>query len=208
MLTAILLVIWSLGLLVFVSMIPTSVSDTVTPCDAIVVLTGGRERLKTAVQLWRADRESWLFISGVFPNTPVAALFPEVATDEGALQKRLVVGRLAGDTVGNAVETAIWVREHNIRSIRLVTSAYHMPRSLIEFKAILPTGVRIIPNPVFSSTIAREGWWYHGGTLGLFAAEYSKYLVARVWQGLPDTGRSEAVSAPSASPSSGTAEER
>lgn len=198
-----LFVVWLVGLLAFVSIIPSSVDDTATHCDAIVVLTGGRDRLKMAVQLWRADRESWLFISGVFPNTPVAALFPEVAADEGALQKRLVVGRLAGDTVGNAVETAIWVREHNIHSIRLVTSAYHMPRSLIEFQAILPADVKVIPNPVFSATIAREGWWYHEGTLGLFAAEYSKYLIARLWQGLPDTVRSEVVPSPS-----GAAEER
>lgn len=188
-LTGTLAALWLAGLLAFVSIIPDQVDDPTLHTDAIVVLTGGSERLKTAVDLLRAGTGDVLFVSGVFPDTSVTAILHEAgatAADE-ALRPRIVIGRMAGDTVGNAVETAIWVKTQNIHSIRLVTSAYHMPRSMLEFAAVLPPDVAVIAHPVFAPSVARDGWWHHPGTLALFSAEYTKYLLARLRQGLPDT---------------------
>jgi uncharacterized SAM-binding protein YcdF (DUF218 family) len=48
------------------------------------------------------------------------------------------LGYDAIDTVGNALETAKWVRAHNYRRVLVVTSNYHMPRSLLELHRIDP----------------------------------------------------------------------
>ena len=41
-------------------------------------------------------------------------------------------------TRGNAAETAEWARAHQVRSLIVVTSAYHMPRALAELGRDLP----------------------------------------------------------------------
>ena len=43
-----------------------------------------------------------------------------------------MLGREADNTHGNARETAGWMRGEGYRSLRLVTSWYHMRRSLLE----------------------------------------------------------------------------
>ena len=63
--------------------------------------------------------------------------------------------------------------------MRLVTAAYHMPRSLIEFRNTMPD-VQIITHPVFPSQVKLDAWWRWPGTAGLIFVEYSKYLVARI----------------------------
>jgi uncharacterized SAM-binding protein YcdF (DUF218 family) len=69
------------------------------------------------------------------------------------------------------------MREQGLRSLRLVTAAYHMPRSLLEFHRVLP-GTEIVPHPVFPEHVKQRSWWRWPGSASLFASEYSKYLVA------------------------------
>ena len=85
------------------------------------------------------------------------------------------LGFTAIDTVGNGVETADWARVHGYRSLRLVTSAYHMPRARAELAARVDRGVTILPDPVTDPQ-----------TPGSLAREYSKMLVRRplLWAGL------------------------
>ncbi len=194
--TLLTLVVWAFGLVVFVARLPDSPAAFPLATDGIVVLTGGRDRLRAGLLAWQQNPAAWLFISGVSPQTPTASavsplLLQATGVNENQLRGRLMIGRLAGDTVGNALETALWVRLLGIHSLLVVTSTYHMPRSLVEFSAVMPADVRLIPYPVQSSGVAHAGWWYHGGTLTLFALEYSKYLFARVRHGLfplADTG--------------------
>ena len=81
------------------------------------------------------------------------------------------------NTLGNAIETAEWSRDKNFRSLRLVTSAYHMPRSLIEFKHAMPN-IQIIAHPVFPAHVKVDEWWAWSGTAELIASEYTKFLLA------------------------------
>lgn len=177
--------VWLLGLIHYVETMPERVEDILTRTDAIVVLTGGSERLSTGIGLLRQGRADVLFISGVFPETRLETLLRDEAGVED-LRNRVFLGHVATDTIGNAIETAIWMREHRWRSIRLVTANYHMRRSLLEFEAAMP-GVQIIPHPVFPAAVKWEEWWRYPGTAALFATEYSKYLAARLRLQFPDT---------------------
>ena len=67
--------------------------------------------------------------------------------------------------------------------MRLVTSAYHMPRSLLEFRRIMPEMI-IVPHPVFPEDYNPRHWWRWPGSPGLVISEYSKYLVAVVWDSI------------------------
>lgn len=176
---------WLAGLVGYVAAMPERVEDPASRTDVIVVLTGGSERLATGLDLLRRDVGDVLFISGVFPETRLETLLREDPAAD-PLRQRIFLGHVAADTIGNAIETAVWMREHRWTSVRLVTAGYHMRRSLMEFEAALP-GVRIVPHPVFPAAVKRDNWWQYPGTAALFATEYTKYLAARLRLSLPDT---------------------
>ena len=83
------------------------------------------------------------------------------------------------DTIENASETATWSSRHRISSLRLVTAAYHMPRSMLEFRQAMPD-MRIVSNPVFPDHVKQDEWWVWPGTATLFISEYNKFLMAWV----------------------------
>lgn len=195
------LALWLPGLVWYVSSMPQQIDDPATPADAIVVLTGGSERLHVGLTLLRQGLAPLLFVSGVHPETTLDALLAEEDPIPPSLRERIILGHVAMDTVGNAVETAVWMNAHHLTSLRLVTAAYHMPRSLLEFHAALPYA-QVIAHPVFPPNVKRLSWWSYPGTAGLFASEYTKYLVARLRLMMPDTPPRAAVLAPP--PPSGT----
>ncbi|MGE4529167.1 MAG: YdcF family protein [Rhodospirillaceae bacterium] len=173
------LVLWALGLVRFVATMPGAVSDNRTRTDAIVVLTGGSDRLSTGLKLLREDYAGRLLISGVAETLTLDRLLEQqnLADYPAKLRARVSLGHMATNTVQNAFETAAWCREEGVRSIRLVTAGYHMKRSLLELQHAMPD-VRIIPHPVFPDAVKQGQWWKYPGTLLLMAREYSKFLVA------------------------------
>ena len=152
--------------------------------DAIVVLTGGSERLAAGFDLLADQRAHKLFISGVYRGVEVHELLQRSRALPGDLTCCIVLGHTADDTESNAVETAAWMGEENYRSLRLVTANYHMPRSLIEFRRRLPEA-EILPFPVVPQNVHTGDWWRWPGTALLMAGEYNKYLAAWVRARLP-----------------------
>lgn len=179
---AALTVVWLSGLFRFIAAIPPGYSDPVAPIpaesrvDAVVVLTGGHGRLQAGFALLEQGGAKKLFISGVYDGVAVRELLNLTAKARDERQCCVVLGYAAGDTIGNAAETADWVEEEKFASLRLVTSNYHMPRSLLEFTMAMPD-VRIVPHPVASPNVLIDDWWRRRGTAHLLIAEYSKYLV-------------------------------
>jgi uncharacterized SAM-binding protein YcdF (DUF218 family) len=175
--------IWLGGLVRFASEIPDAVADPDSQTDAIVVLTGGSQRIETGLQLLAADKAKMLFVSGVHTGVEVPELLRTVGADPG-LTDKIVLGHDAADTRGNALETAGWMREQGFHSMRLVTSAYHMPRSLLEFSRAMPD-IAITPHPVFADNVKQGEWWAWPGTASLIVDEYDKYLVVMLRLNLP-----------------------
>lgn len=145
--------------------------------DAIVVLTGGSERLSTGLALLAEHRGEALFVSGVAGEVDLAALLGHLGEAESDLACCIVLGHAAADTRGNALETAHWMRTHGYRSLRLVTANYHMARSLLEFRRAMPEAM-IVPHPVHPAQVHLEAWWRWPGTARLITTEYLKYLLA------------------------------
>lgn len=174
---ALLGLLWLLGLVWFARSLPTAVADPERMTDAIVVLTGGSGRVAKGVTLLAEGKAKKLFVSGVYQGVDVEALLQleRQAPDEVACC--IALGHEAEDTRGNALETAAWLDDQGFTSLRLVTAAYHMPRSLLEFRAVMPN-VEIVPNPVFSQHFKQDDWWRWPGSASLLAREYSKYLLA------------------------------
>jgi uncharacterized protein (DUF952 family)/uncharacterized SAM-binding protein YcdF (DUF218 family) len=172
------------GFGVFIFAIPRHVEDNHTNTQAIVVLTGGRERLKTGYQLLKDNRAHMIFISGVHPEENLKSLFKLLETsgviareERKPLTPVTHLGFDAENTKENAEETAAWVKKNKVTSLRLVTAAYHMPRSLLELHRLLPQ-TTIIPHPVFPNGFTPLRWWRYEGAFSLIFSEYNKFLWA------------------------------
>jgi uncharacterized SAM-binding protein YcdF (DUF218 family) len=171
------LIVWSAGLILFARHAGRLPADDGRHTDAVVVLTGGSGRLAAGLALLAEERADKLFVSGVYRGVEVAELLAISRRAPGELECCIVLGYSAGDTAGNARETAEWIRRQGYGSLRLVTSDYHMPRSLVEFRRWLPNA-EIVPHPVSSASVHLEDWWRWPGTALLLATEYSKFLVS------------------------------
>jgi uncharacterized SAM-binding protein YcdF (DUF218 family) len=188
--------LWLGGLLWFVHDGLSQTGDPAAHTDAIVALTGGRLRIETAVDLFGEGKAQKLFISGVnhhVDREALTRLFEPVAS---RAQCCIVLGHDADNTLGNARETAQWMRQERYSSLRLVTSWYHMPRSLLEFHQAMPN-MRIVASPVFAKADPGEKRltaWREAAALTI--GEYHKFLAVwlrnaaeRVWPGLAPAAR-------------------
>jgi len=176
---AALCVVSVVGLIWFAT--PPAAEDRPAPTDAIVVLTGGSLRLPSGIELLRQGKGRKLFVSGVDQRVELEDLLRISGNDRASLPDWalccLALGHEADDTLGNAYETARWMRREGYRSLRLVTAWYHMPRSLLEFGRAMPE-IEIVAHPVFPDQVKQEHWWAWPGTVALLTNEYGKYLAA------------------------------
>ena len=173
----VLLMIWSVGLLAFSARVDRYAPAPEPPAaDAIVALTGASDvRLGAAMRLLEAKKGARLLISGVNRGATRADI-RDVVRGYGVLFDCCVdLGFQAESTLGNAEETAEWARGHRFDSLVVVTSDYHMPRSLVELRAALP-GVELHPYPVETDLDAQR-WWASGDSARRITLEYCKYLV-------------------------------
>ena len=170
--------IWAIGLALFVARIP-AVSETKSSTgDAIVVYTGGRARLTTAMSLFTDGQEQRLLISGVHPDTSRAQLAELWVGDPARFECCVDLGHSAQTTDGNAAELAQWAQQHGFRRIVLVTSDYHMPRAMAVTARGAPD-VEIVPHVVGSGYLDEGGRPASTNAWRVLAGEYTKFLLAR-----------------------------
>ncbi|MDR1477116.1 MAG: YdcF family protein [Rickettsiales bacterium] len=162
--------------------------------DAIIVLTGETRRITEAVRELARGSSDRLFISGVHRPAPVERVVERTIEDmrrekvlrgsRESLLAKIHKGK-AENTIENGMESSRWARDNDIRSVRLMTSYYHMPRSLMIFRRYMP-GTEIIPHPVMSES---GGSAFSPARLRLAFSEYNKYVLTFLWNqlGLEDS---------------------
>lgn len=175
----------------------TYVSNLATPvapkADAIIVLTGGEARLDTAWRLLEEGRGERLLISGVNPSTGRNQLRAAVGGDKKLFACCVDFDYKALDTMGNADESAEWLRRHGYDSAILVTNNYHMPRSLLELGR--RTDAALTPYPVVNTPLDKMRWLTERGALRMLFSEYTKFLASAVGGDLTRALHMEAASA-------------
>jgi uncharacterized SAM-binding protein YcdF (DUF218 family) len=144
--------------------------------DGIVALTGGAARIDGALQLLAEGRAGRLLISGVNPSVTPDILAKTVASDgKNAMGCCVDLGHDARDTIGNAAETRSWATDKGYASLIVVTSDYHMARSMAELETVMPA-TRLIAYPVSNPELHLARWWSDPDAFGLLMREYVKYL--------------------------------
>ena len=149
----------------------------VPAADAIIVLTGGHARLDAGVDLLRAGKGKRLLISGVNPAASERDLQAATGAEKRLFACCVDIDHAALDTIGNAEESAKWVRTHDFDSVILVTNNYHMPRSLLEMRRLLDQA-ELRPYAVVTSRLDHGGWVTNPDALRVLFTEYTKYVAA------------------------------
>ncbi|MEZ5775665.1 MAG: YdcF family protein [Hyphomicrobiaceae bacterium] len=170
-------VLFCLGFVVFARIVTGEPDMRPERADGIVALTGGEARIDSAVRLLADGYARKLFISGVNPKTSKGALRRLAPENDDLFDCCIEIGHEAQDTTGNATETREWAERAGFHSIIVVTSSYHMPRSLVELRRAMP-GIALIPHPVVTDRFRHPYWWTHGDALRLVLSEYLKFIPA------------------------------
>ena len=144
--------------------------------DAIVVLAGGKGRIEEGVHLFRESRAKYLFLIGVDPSVRKSDLYRPQPGDPSS--EKVILEKASRNTLENAIFGRDLIVSHDIHSIILITSRYHLKRSSILFRNSLPKDITIYPYPVDSSKM-KESWWSHGGSFQLLFREFYKYCMFR-----------------------------
>jgi uncharacterized SAM-binding protein YcdF (DUF218 family) len=160
---SLLLLLYVLGYAAFVVLLPEPGDESRT--DGIVVLTGGAKRLERGLELLERGRAERMLISGVERTVRPVELATRYGRDEKLFDCCIDLGRESVDTRSNAEETASWIQRHKFKSVRLVTTDWHMPRASFELRRETE-GLVVLTDAIQSKPSFRT----------LFT-EYNKYLL-------------------------------
>ena len=142
------LLVWALGFLLFAVTLPRPADNIAT--DAVIVPTGGAGRIAQGLAVLEAGLAPKLLVTGVDPEVTPEEFAAEFDVDDQTMACCVSLDFVAVDTRGNAAETADWVEANQIRSLRLVTTDWHMRRAAGELDRTLPASVTVVRDAVRS----------------------------------------------------------
>lgn len=167
--------VWLIGLAIFCVYALSLQSENNKPQDAVVVLTGGNNRIGTALSIFQKHHAKYMLISGVNKKVKKEKLLRDLPPEQ---QDRITLGYDAEDTVGNAREISNWIERKDISSILLITSFYHMPRSIFEIGQKNPA-LKIAPWPVFPTEFDQSVEWIKTRYAWQLLLEYHKFIFVQ-----------------------------
>lgn len=163
---AIPVILWSLGFALFVAAMPTRVDNRAT--DGIVVLTGGPGRIQRGLGLLKAGKAKRMLVSGVDRRVKPHELAAEYGVSRTMFDRQVDLGHESVDTRSNATEAVNWLKRRNYKSVRLVTTDWHMARARFELSHLLGDDILLVADAVPSDP-----------QLIPLVKEYNKYLLRR-----------------------------
>jgi uncharacterized SAM-binding protein YcdF (DUF218 family) len=168
-------IIYGLGFALFAVTLGAPAPKDAPDVDAIVAITGGPGRIEHAARLLADGKGKRLLIAGADPSVRKADLVHRLGGKRRLFECCVDLGSESVDTRSNAEEARRWMERRRFKSMRLVTSDWHMRRARYEFNRQFDRDVRIIPDAVRTEP----------SFMTLFA-EYNKYLLRRlsVWIGI------------------------
>ncbi|WP_396595181.1 YdcF family protein [Brevundimonas sp. R86498] len=170
--------IWLVGLFAFADRV-RGFTPAPEPgrADGIVALTGpSAERVNAAIRLLEQDKGERVLISGVNREVRRQELRELTPGSSRLFNCCVDLGFEAEDTGGNAREIAAWAEDKGYDSLIVVTSDYHMPRSLLEIRSAAPD-LELTPHAVSTPSLDNSRWWRAAVTARRMTLEYMKYLA-------------------------------
>jgi len=178
---------WGVGFGWFASKASSSKPyDLAQRADVVIVLTGGEGRVDAGLNLFAAKRAPYLYITSVHNQLDEYRIRARWQGQTPLPECCIFLDHQATTTAQNALQARDWIINSGqyISTVRLVTSNYHMPRALVDFKRLMP-GITFYPHPIISpnATSKDRRYWT------LLVDEYNKYLVRTLQTWLPPSAQ-------------------
>ena len=140
--------------------------------DAAVVITGGVGRIEQGMAALKARKVGRMLVAGADPAVTKGDLVKRLGGQRKLVSCCVDLGSESVDTRSNAEEAQRWLAKRGYKSLRLVTSDWHMRRARYEFRKVLGDKYEVIPDAVRTEP----------SFVTLFG-EYNKYVLRRlaVW---------------------------
>ena len=141
--------------------------------DGIAVLTGGKGRIKLGLELFNDRKNLELIISGVDKKVPDKAIIPIDLKNKD----NVTIDKESESTYQNAKVINKWIIKNKLQNVTIITSYYHMPRSMLLMQSFTPSiNFHIYPvkKPFSDKSSFKENIFYHF----FLTEEYIKYLLS------------------------------
>ena len=166
---SLLLILYGLGFALFGVTLGKPAKASAERTDGIVVITGGSGRIEHAVDVLDEGKGKRLLVAGADPSVTKADLVRRLGGKQRLFNCCVDLGSESVDTRSNAEETRRWLERKRFKSVRLITSDWHMRRARYEFRRVLGGDFEVVPDAVRTEP----------GFMTLFG-EYNKYLLRRI----------------------------
>ena len=170
----------------FKERILTLQKDPINLSSKVVILTGGTNRIKEGFEvIYKLDKKSItnlkVLVSGTGKGFSKLSLQEKLnpGFDLRLIECCVELDSVSQNTYSNAIETSKWVSKNNIEEILLITSNYHIPRSILEFQNKMPN-LKILYYPIIPKKHQINKWLKSFETFSLIFIEYCKYIIANV----------------------------
>ena len=141
--------------------------------DGIAVLTGGTGRIKLGLELFNKNKNLKLIISGVDRKVSDKSIIPNNLINK----HNITIDKDSESTYQNAKIINKWTSKCKLQNVTIITSYYHMPRSMMLIQSLSPT-INFYAYPVekkIPNRISlRENILYYF----FLTEEYIKYLLS------------------------------
>lgn len=167
------LLVWLFGFVLFAVALPRPVEGGKT--DAVIVLTGASGRIDRGIEVLRKGWSNKMLVSGVDREVRPREFQAGYKVPPALMDCCITLGFESVDTRTNAREAAQWVSDNKIKSVRLITTDWHMRRAALEMEQMMPASVTVIEDAVQSKPTFK--------TLFLEYHKLMARLVSRLWEG-------------------------
>ena len=152
----------------------------------IVILTGGTNRIKDGLKIVEDFSKSRkinfkILVSGTGKGFSKKSLINQIepSFNPYLIECCIDLDSVSKNTFTNAIETSKWAHKNNINKFILITSNYHMPRAILEFKNIMPNK-KIYTFPIKPKKHNINKWLNSYQTFNLIFKEFCKYIFASI----------------------------
>lgn len=136
--------------------------------DGVLVLTGGKGRFARGVEVLKKGYSRHLLVSGVDRSVQKNEFIAAHGVSPALFACCIELGKQATNTVSNAEEAAEWLTRNKFRSVRLITTDWHMRRARLELEDALDGRATVLADGVRSTP-----------SFSVMMVEYHKYLLRR-----------------------------
>ena len=152
----------------------------------IVILTGGTNRIKDGLKIIDNFKKPQkinfkILLSGTGIGFTKRSLKTKLGPNfnNQLIQCCIELDYISKNTFTNARETFKWIDKNKIKEFILITSNYHMPRAILEFKDVMPN-LKIHTYAIIPKRHDIKNWFSSYQTFNLVFFEYCKYIIANL----------------------------